>query len=102
VTVLTPSQVQPAQPEPRLVTLAELRSRLLPLCMGWSWAEDAIHDLWLLGAPIPTGPNQPETRILLPGQFKKWYGEIQARMGLATSPEAAYGQIARSFKTSSR
>lgn len=70
------------QPQPRLVTFAELQRALLPHCADWPWAVDAIRDLWLLGAPIPTGPRTPEIRILLPGQFAKWWSEVQARMSL--------------------
>jgi hypothetical protein len=74
--------VQPRDVGPRAVTLAELRGVLLPLCAGWSWAEGAILDLWKLGAPTPdSGPGVPERRILLPGQFARWWGEVAARTG---------------------
>lgn len=82
------------QPQPRLVTFAELQRTLLPICFGWPWAEDAIRDLWLLGAPVPTGPNRPEIRILLPGQFAKWLGEVQARMGLTQTAAEVLPTIA--------
>jgi flavin-dependent dehydrogenase len=67
----------------RVVTLEELRRVLLPLCMGWVWAEDAIVDLWKTGAPTPdSGPGRPERRILRPAQFLSWLGEVAERTGV--------------------
>ena len=80
-------------PQPRLVTYQELKAKLEPLCNGWPWALDAIRDLWLKGAPVPTGPHTPETRILLPGQFAAWWREVQARQGLATPAAAIFPTI---------
>ena len=90
------------QPQPRLVTWAELHATLLPLCLGWSWAEDAIRDLWLKGAPVPVRAGMPETRILLPRQFMAWFAEVRQRQGMAQTPEGIYGQLARQFKTYSK
>jgi hypothetical protein len=90
-----------APPQPKIVTLAELRRVLLSKCYGWKWAERAIYDLWQKGAPIPVAPGQPEMRILLPGQFKSWWQEIQRRMGLSTHAEEVYQDVARTFRTGS-
>ncbi len=85
---------------PRIVTFADLQRVLLPYCLGWSWAADAIRDLWLKGAPVPTGPHEPEKRILLPGQFKKWWAEVQQRQGLPVDPDAAYQMLTGRMSTS--
>lgn len=76
VDILTPEEMAP-----RIVTLRDLRRALLPYCHGWRWAEDAIVDLWELGAPVPN-PGKEEQRILLPSQFKKWWLEVAERMGI--------------------
>ena len=76
---------------PKTVTLAQLRRVLLPYCMGWRWAEDAINDLWLKGCPMPyCGPGVEEVRILLPGQFRKWWAEVQQRIGYEVAAEVMY------------
>jgi hypothetical protein len=87
--------------QPKLVTFEELRVKLLPYCLGWAWAEDAIRDLWLKGAPVPTAPHTPETRVLLPGQFRAWWGEIQQRMGLPVGASDLYNQLTGSYRTQS-
>jgi len=74
--MLTPEELSP-----RIVTLRELRRVLLPHCHGWKWAEDAIVDLWKLGAPVPN-PGAEERRVLLPSQFKKWWLEVTERIGV--------------------
>lgn len=94
--LLTPSQIN----QPRLVTLTELRTRLLPICQGWKWAEDAIADLWKLGAPIPGNPNEEERRVLLPGQFSKWWQEVAERMGYAQDGPLAYRDLSQVFRSS--
>ncbi len=83
---------------PRTISLKELRDKLLPLYATWPWADDAIVDLWKLGAPDPqalvcpqvaegSGPPCRERecphvkRILLPGQFQKWVHEVEQRQG---------------------
>lgn len=90
--ILTPAELM----QPRTVSLKELRATLLPLFAGWSWADDAIVDLWLMGAPDPqasvcpqvaegSGPPCPlrecphVKRVLLAGHFKKWWDEVTAR-----------------------
>jgi hypothetical protein len=78
------------------VSLAQLRRALLPLCRGWGWAEEAITDLWLLGCPLPQcGPRTMELRLLLPGQFRKWWFEVQQRMAYEASAEVVYEQALR-------
>ena len=83
--------VTPSKLQPKIVTLEELRQALLPFCRGWTWAEDAIHDLWLLGGPCPTHHTDGvERRVLLPTQFAKWWFEVSQRMGIEASGPRAY------------
>ena len=82
---------------PKIVTLTELRKVLVPLTNGWRWADNAINDLWLKGAPIPTSTGQEECRILLPGQFKLWWGEVAQRMSYDMSGEEAYARATIGF-----
>lgn len=90
--IITPGEVL----QPKIVTFDELFKVLFPLTNNWSWAVDSIRDLWLLGAPVPSfGINQPEMRILFPSQFKKWYQEIQQRMGLQVKPGDAYAETSK-------
>jgi len=95
--IITPGQTNPMQP--RLVTIAELRARLLPLCVGYRWAEDAIHDLWKMGAPVPVNPGEAERRILLPKQFQKWFEDVAARKGLDTTN--GYNRVAATLRKNS-
>lgn len=91
---------------PRLVSIYELLSKLLPLMEGYAWAEDALMDLWKMGAPDPSPNSQPcqaghctlaqrglhpcvpkwgcalEKRVLLPQQFGKWWQDVAQRQGL--------------------
>ena len=94
--ILTPSQVN----QPRLVTLKQLQDVLLPLCFGDKWAESTIGDLWKLGAPVPVGPGQDETRILLPNQFMKWFADLSKRVGLGLTPDGAYKHTGKLLPTS--
>jgi hypothetical protein len=81
----------PAKLPPRVVSYSELRRALLPFCAGYSWAEDAIRDLWLLGAPAPTHhTDRVERRVLLPTQFAKWWADVANRMALEATPSEAY------------
>lgn len=80
--ILMPSEVM----RPRIVSLADLKATLLPLCFGYAWAEGAIVDLWKKGAPVPQSrPNEVERRILIPEHFATWWGEVQQRMGVEAS-----------------
>lgn len=88
--IVTPGEVM----RPRVVTLPELIRVLGPRLHGWKWAEEALVDLWKLGAPSPdSGPcpcKDPRKcphvkRLLLPGQFEKWWKEVCARMGYELS-----------------
>lgn len=86
--ILTPGNLN----KPKVVSFPHLRDKLMPYTAGFKWGEDAIHDLWLAGAPSPQHsvcPLQPPCkaiecehikRILLPTQFKKWWAEVQQRM----------------------
>lgn len=67
---------------PKTVTEAELVTVLLPYIQGFPWALDTIGDLWRMGSPAPMpGPNGELMRIILPGQFQKWWGDVCERMG---------------------
>lgn len=90
----------------RLVTYPDLRRKLLPYVGGWKWAEDAIRDLWLLGAPIPNDrcPEAEETnkpckaypfcnhirRVLLPGAFADWWEEVASKEALDIAVEHVF------------
>lgn len=74
--------------KPRIVTEAELVSTLMPFMLGYPWALDTVGDLWRMGAPDPSPrlPGTPERRILLPGQFAKWWADVSARAGVDIAP----------------
>jgi len=86
--------------QPRLVSYPQLVIRLFPLLKGWSWAQDALRDLWLLGAPVPQDHcpgNVPckayprcnhIRRVLLPAQFKKWWDEVRERQSIEIAAKA--------------
>lgn len=93
--LLTPSQVM----QPRIVSLEDLKRKLLPLCLGYKWAEGAITDLWLKGAPVPQPAGEPERRILIPAQFAKWWGEVQQRMGLDAVAADVFPLPSSAFRT---
>lgn len=94
--IITPADYQ----KPRIVTLAELQRILSRYTFGMKWAEDAIVDLWKLGAPMPQPENEPERRVLLPGQFAKWWAELAQRMGYAANGRQSYNEISPLFRTS--
>lgn len=85
--------------QPRIVSLAELKAKLIPLCLGYAWAEGAIVDLWKKGAPVPQPGNQPERRILIPTHFAAWWGEVQQRMGVDASAQAIYKLASKNMST---
>lgn len=88
--------------QPRIVTLADLKQKLLPICAGYKWAEKAITDLWLTGAPVPQQSlNEPEKRILLPNQFEQWFNQVNQRMGYGLTATDAYSLIAKRMHTHS-
>lgn len=80
--------------KPRMISIKEMRDKLLPLVEGWSWGADAIVDLWKLGAPDPIAsvcPMIPKCkelecshvkRVFFPGHFAKWWKEVSDRQGL--------------------
>ncbi len=103
-----PYQPRPPAMQPRMVSIYELRKKLMPLMTGYPWAEDALMDLWKMGAPDPSkgsmpcnlafGPNAcqkalegrercglygcaREKRVLLPTQFEKWWADVAKRQG---------------------
>ena len=93
--IVTPGQTM----QPRIVSLSDLKAKLLPLCLGYTWAENAIVDLWTKGAPVPQPVGEPERRILIPTHFSAWWNEIQQRMGVNVAPAEAYKLASRNFST---
>jgi len=93
---LTPS----SQQKPKIVTLVELQSVLAPYVLGNKWAENAIVDLWKLGAPIPVAVGQPEQRVLLPGQFAKWWADLAQQMGYPSTGAQSYNQLSPLLRNS--
>jgi hypothetical protein len=85
--------------QPRIVSLADLKAKLIPLCLGYVWAEAAIVDLWMKGAPVPQPAHEPERRILIPTHFATWWGEIQQRMGIDVSAQQIYKLASRNMST---
>ena len=95
---------------PRMVSIAVLRAVLLPKLQGWSWASDAIVDLWKMGAPdpqhcvCPKKPRCPELtcphvkRLLLPRQFAKWWKEVADRQGYELTARMALEDKRRNVK----
>ena len=85
---------------PRVVSIYELRKTLMPYMAGIPWAEDALMDLWRMGAPDPSPKARPclpgtcrlgcskkwgcrkERRILLPRQFAAWWNDVAERQGI--------------------
>jgi hypothetical protein len=94
--ILTSNQL----PQPRIVTLAEMKAKLLPLAMGDKWAESAIVDLWKKGAPIPQPAGEPERRILIPEQFQLWFDDFSKRIGVSQTAKTAYSSMQNQFRSS--
>jgi len=71
---------------PRMVSIYELRDKLLPLMAGYPWAEDALMDLWKLGAPDPSPHSSPCILAFGPRacarQAKGSDGHVRARCGI--------------------
>ena len=66
----------PIDDQPRIVTYNDLLKTLLPYIEGYHWALDTIGDLWRMGAPFG-----PDKRLIVPGQFKEWWEDVNQRMG---------------------
>lgn len=56
----------------RVVSFDELKASLGHFLDTRTAAHD-LHDLWTMGAPIPTEPGQPVKRVLLANQFADWW-----------------------------
>lgn len=104
---------------PRLVSIYELLAKLRPLMEGYPWAEDALMDLWQMGAPDPASREcEPGNclleahkrhgcvpkfgcamvrRILLPQQFAKWWADVAQRQGLDLTAQQALDGAHRKF-----
>lgn len=94
---------------PRVVSIYELFSKLSPFLAGYPWAEEALIDLWKMGAPDPSPNAQPcppgycrlktagrhectsrlgcamVRRVLLPQQFAAWWQDLTRRAGYDAS-----------------
>jgi len=86
----------------RIVTLPDLRRVLLPQIGGYAWADAALNDLWLLGAPDPSSAPCKCTdirtcthtkRILLPSQFAKWWNDVATRQGFELNAAKAMSRL---------
>lgn len=98
------AEPRPDLGQPRLVTYPELRRKLEVYTRGWPWAEDAIRDLWLMGAPMPMDkcgekpckayPNCDHIRrVLIPEHFAKWWAEVGDRQAEAIGAKEVAGKI---------
>lgn len=109
---------------PRMVSIYELLAKLRPLMDGYPWAEDALMDLWLMGAPDPSPNARPcppgvcelhkrglhdcipkwgcarEKRLILPAQFAKWWQDVATRQGLDLTAKQALDGVQRKFARS--
>lgn len=87
------SQIVKPQPNPQVVTLAQLQRTLLPLVAGYKWGQDTIHDLWNTSTPVPqASPHEPQKRLILPVRFLEWWGDVQQRMGIPIPGETIYAR----------
>lgn len=93
--IITPTQMN----QPRIVTLAELRAKLLPLTKGDVWAQKSIVDLFCKGAPIPQKAGEPERRILIPQQFELWFNDFSKRVGIGANGASVYNNMQRHLRT---
>lgn len=69
---------------PLCLSLEKLKKILLPICTGYTWAEDTIQDLWLMGAPQPPriyGTAVVVERLIVPSQLATWLEDVLNRMG---------------------
>ncbi len=80
----------------RVVTEKELFQKLWPFVQGYPWAQDALRDLWRMGAPLPyPAPDGSEQRVLLARQFAKWWRDVAERAGVDLSPANVLGNTGR-------
>lgn len=80
--------------KPKIVTWNELVTVLYPKIQGYKWAMGTLMDLWKTCTPTPRqvltpNPSPNEMRIINPGQFAKWWADVQQRMGLDMTPDEA-------------
>lgn len=74
---------------PKIVSFVELQLTLMPYLLAMSnrnkrAALADLHDLWVMGAPVPNQrimPEGQEQRVLLPTQFAAWWGNVCKRYG---------------------
>lgn len=77
---------------PRIVTRADLDRAVLSHIIGYSWAVNALEELWRMSTPTPetvqahlAGIPVEERRILYPSLFAQWWADVQQRQGIPTS-----------------
>ena len=81
----------PVFAKPVIISEATLVERLWPYLRGYHWALDTIGDLWRMGAPVPNPqPDGIERRIILPGQFKRWWEDVCQRQGVGLAPDEVF------------
>lgn len=66
---------------PLQVTYAQIVAILGPLTLGYTWGENTIRDLWLMGAPTPDSTPTNERRIVFPAQLAKWLEDVLTKQG---------------------
>lgn len=74
----------------RVVSFAELK-KSLALYLDTRTAMHDLHDLWNMGAPIPSEPGQATKRVLLPEQFAAWWVEHVAKRHAQNTQYTMYG-----------
>ena len=77
--------------QPRIVTWDDLNRSVLPHIVGYSWAVNALDELWRMSTPTPesvqmamSGAPFVEKRILYPSLFAQWWADVQQRRGIET------------------
>jgi hypothetical protein len=69
---------------PLCLSLRQLKKILQPITAGYTWGEETITDLWLLGAPMPPMAGQAQTepvRLIVPSMLIKWLQDVLQRQG---------------------
>ena len=86
-TLLTPTKLPPV-----CLSLSQLKAALLPITAGYKWGEQTIHDLWMLGAPMPpvsgTLATHEDVHLIVPSQLMKWLDDVLTRQGRPLSDSA--------------
>lgn len=87
------------QLKPVCLSLRQLKQVLSPITAGYTWGEETITDLWLLGAPMPPMAGRMQTeqvRLIVPSQLIKWLEDVLQRQGRPLDDSAKlYAQMMR-------